>query len=199
VNLILASTSAARQAMLRAAGVPHEVTAPGVDEDEVRAALVADGVSDPVAVAGALADHKAMRVSLRFPAALVLGADQLLATEEGELLDKPGALDRAEAQLRRLRGRTHRLESAAALATGGEIVWRARDQAQLEMRAFSDAFLERYLALAGAEVAQCVGSYMIEGLGAQLFERVTGDHFTIRGLPLLPVLAELRARGLLAA
>lgn len=198
MSLILASTSAARRAMLRAAGVPHEVTAPGVDEDEVRAALVADGVTDPVAVAGALAEHKALRVSLRFPAALVLGADQLLATEEGELLDKPGTLERAQAQLRRLRGRTHRLESAAVLAAGGEIVWRARDQAQLTMRAFSDAFLERYLALAGADVAQCVGSYMIEGLGAQLFERVSGDHFTIRGLPLLPVLAELRARGVLA-
>lgn len=199
MSLILASTSAARQAMLRAAGVPHEVTAPGVDEDEVRAALVADGVTDPVAVAGSLADHKALRVSLRFPTALVLGADQLLATEEGELLDKPGTLERAEVQLKQLRGRTHRLESAAALATGGEVVWRARDQAQLSMRSFSDAFLERYLSLAGAEVAQCVGSYMIEGLGAQLFERVTGDHFTIRGLPLLPVLAELRARGVLAA
>jgi septum formation protein len=185
--------------MLRAAGVPHEVMPPGVDEDEVRAALLADGISDPVAVAGALADAKALRVSLRFPEALVLGADQILATEAGELLDKPGTLERAAGQLRQLRGRAHRLESAAALAQGGEILWRARDQAQLVMRDFSDAFLERYLALAGAAVAECVGSYMIEGLGAQLLERVTGDHFTIRGLPLLPVLAELRARGLLAA
>lgn len=197
--LILASTSGTRRAMLQAAGVPHEAVAPGVDEEEVRTALRVEGVTDAAAVAAALADHKALRISLRFPDALVLGADQVLALDDGSLLDKPADLAEAETHLKLLRGRRHQLVSAAALASGGEVAWRACDLASLVMRDFSDAFLERYLALGGEELAHGVGGYRIEGLGAQLFETVAGDHFTVRGLPLIPVLAELRARRILAA
>ena len=199
MTLILASTSGSRRAMLRAAGVPHDAVAPGLDEGEAKAALAADGVTDPEAVAGWLADNKALRISLRFPDAHVLGADQVLVTADGGVLDKPADLGEAAEHLRLLRGATHTLISAAAIARKGVVVWRGADRARLTMRAFGDAFLERYLAIAGADVLGSVGGYLIEGLGAQLFDRVDGDHFTIRGLPLLPVLAELRARRLIAA
>jgi len=185
--------------MLRAAGVPHEAVAPGVDEDEVRAALAGDGEVSAERVADSLAEHKALRISLRFPDALVLGADQVLALADCGMMEKPADLIEAAEQLRRLRGATHRLISAAVLAQGGVPVWRTYDVASLTMRAFGETFLERYLSIAGANVLGSVGGYHIEGLGAQLFDHVEGDHFTVRGLPLLPVLAELRARGVLAA
>jgi len=171
---------------------------PGLDEGEAKAALATEGVIDPHAIAAALADNKALRISLRFPDALVLGADQILATLGGELFDKPADLAAAADQLRGLRGREHRLIAAATLARKGVIVWRASDVATMAMRAFGDAFLERYLAIAGGDVLDSVGGYHIEGLGAQLFDRIDGDHFTIRGLPLWPLLAELRARRILA-
>lgn len=196
--LMLASTSVTRRAILRAAGVPHEAVAPGVDEDEVRAALVADGETSPERTVESLAGHKALRISLRFPDALVLGVDQVLALDDGTMLDKAGNLREAADQLRRLRGRSHRLLSAAVLARKGVRVWRTLDTATLTMRAFGDAFLERYLSIAGKAVLDSVGGYHIEGLGAQLFASVEGDHFTVRGLPLIPVMAELRARGVLA-
>lgn len=196
--LILASTSTSRRAMLRAAGVPHEAVAPGVDEDEVRAALAGDGDVSPERVADSLAEHKALRISLRFPDALVLGADQVLARADGGMMEKPADLIEAAEQLRRLRGATHRLISAAVLAQGGVPVWRTYDVASLTMRAFGDTFLERYLSIAGADILDSTGGYHIEGLGAQLFASVDGDHFTVRGLPLFSVLAELRARGVLA-
>ena len=198
MSLLLASTSASRRAMLRAAGVPHDAVAPGLDEAEAKLALAAEGVIDPGAVAAALADNKALRISLRFPDTLVLGADQVLALDDGAMLDKPADLDAAADQLRTLRGRAHTLIAAATLARKGVIVWRASDTARLTMRAFGEAFLERYLALAGADVLGSVGGYLIEGLGAQLFDAVEGDHFSIRGLPLWPLLAELRARRVLA-
>lgn len=198
MSLILASTSASRRAMLRAAGVPHDAVAPGLDEEEAKLALAAEGVSEAGAVAAALAGNKALRISLRFPDALVLGADQVLETQDGVLLDKPVDLTAAASQLRALRGRTHRLIAAAALARKGVIVWRAHDSAAMTMRAFGDAFLDRYLAIAGADVLGSVGGYLIEGLGAQLFDAVAGDHYTIRGLPMWQLLAELRARRILA-
>lgn len=185
--------------MLRAAGVPHAAMAPGVDEDEVRAALRAEGVVEPSAIADALAQHKALRISRRFPESLVLGGDQVLSLDDGSMLDKPADLAEAEGQLKRLRGRTHTLTSAAATAIGGDLVWHARDEAVLTMRDFSDAFLQRYLALSGEALTQTVGGYRVEGLGAQLFSAIEGDHFTIRGLPMLAVLEHLRGRRLLSA
>ena len=198
MSLILASTSASRRAMLRAAGVPHDAVAPGLDEGDAKAALAAEGVTQPERIAAALADNKALRISLRFPDALVLGANQVLALEDGAMLDKPADLIEAANHLRRLRGATHRLISAAALARKGVIVWRVADTATLTMRAFTDSFLDRYRSIAGADILGSVGGYLIEGLGAQLFDTVEGDHYTIRGLPLWPLLAELRARRILA-
>ena len=198
MTLVLASTSAARRAMLDAAGVPHEAVAPDVDEDALKAALAAEGAS-PRAVAEALAEAKAVKISRRLPGVLVLGADQMLALDDGTMLDKPADRAGAAAQLRGLRGRTHRLISAAVIAENGTAVWRVADTAVLEVRAFSEAWLESYLDAEGAAILGCVGSYRLEGLGAQLFARVRGDHFTILGLPMLAVLDYLRTRGVIAS
>jgi septum formation protein len=197
MTLVLASTSAARRAMLSAAGVPHEAVAPNVDEEALKAALAGEGAS-PRAVAEALAEAKAVKISQRLPGALVLGADQVLALDD-EMLDKPADRASAAAQLRVLRGRAHRLVSAAVIAENGTAVWRVADTATLEVRAFSDNWLEAYLDAEGAAILGCVGSYRLEGLGAQLFARVRGDHFTILGLPLLAVLDYLRTRGVIAS
>lgn len=198
VTLVLASTSAARRAMLHAAGVPHEALAPGVDEDELKLSLAAAGAS-PRAVADALAEAKAVKVSRRLPGALVLGADQVLALPDGTMFDKPADRAGAAAQLRGLRGREHRLISAAVIAENGRAVWRLVDTATLWVREFSDAWLEAYLDDEGAAILGCVGSYRLEARGAQLFSRIRGDHFTILGLPFLGVLDYLRARGVIAA
>ena len=193
--LILASRSAARRAMLTAAGVPHEAVAAGVDEEAVKAALVGEG-ADARRLADALAELKAVKISRRYPVDWVLGCDQTLARDDGRLFDQPA--DRADAadQLRALRGRRHRLTSAAVLAQGGVPVWRHIGVATLTMRDFSDAFLEQYLDAEWPAMAGCVGCYRMEGVGIQLFSRIEGDHFTVLGLPLLAVLGQLRVLGL---
>lgn len=195
--LILASGSPYRRQMLESAGLAFEVVVAQVDEGSLKAAFAARSPRPlPTDVAAALARAKATAVSRQHPHAMVVGADQVLALD-GEMLDKPGSPAAARAQLATLRGRTHRLISAAALAHAGEVVWETADEAVLAMRAFSDAFLDRYVAEAGARIAGIVGAYEIEGPGIQLFERVEGDHFTIVGLPLVPLLTELRARGVI--
>ena len=192
--LILASKSAARSALLRAAGVAFETRGSGVDEDPIKAAELAAG-SGPRAIALKLAEAKALAVS-RTTEALVIGADQTLDLA-GQLVDKPA--DRAEARERllSLRGREHRLHSAVVLAQGGEVVWRDAPTTVLQVRAFSDAWLDGYLAQIGDDVLDSVGAYQLEGLGVQLFERVEGDWFTILGLPMLSLLEALRDRGVL--
>jgi septum formation protein len=197
VELLLASASPFRRKLLEAAGVPVRVVPANVDETALKRALGIRGVSvEPAAVAEALAVAKARSASAVFPAALVIGADQVLALD-GELFDKPGDLAGARAQLERLRGKTHRLFSAVALAERAEVVWSTVELATLTMRNFSEAFLDAYLARVGSGVTGIVGSYEIEGQGLQLFERVEGNHSTIIGLPLMPLLAELRARGVI--
>ena len=189
--LILASKSSARQVMLRQAGVAFSVQVADVDED----ALKTPGVN-AVELAVELAKLKALAVSSYHGSAWVLGADQTLAFDGG-LVSKARSRDEAGSRLRAMRGQTHQLHSGAALAKGGRIVWSGVDTATLQMREFSDDFLEAYLASEGDSLLACVGSYRIEGMGSQLFEAVSGDHFTVMGLPLWPVLAELRRVGVL--
>lgn len=196
MSLILASRSAARRAMLTGAGVPFRAVTADMDEGALKTALVADG-ADPADVALALARAKAETVSREHPG-LVLGSDQTLDLG-GALIDKAANLAQARARLMGFRGQGHGLHSAAALAFNGETVWSAADSARMIVRAFSDAFLDAYLAAEGEAILSSVGCYRLEGLGAQLFERVDGDYFTILGMPLWPVLAELRTRGVLAA
>lgn len=193
MSLILASGSAARRRMLAAAGLSFEAIAPNVDEEAAKLSLRAAGLS-PRDQADALAELKALSVS-RTRGGFIIGADQMLALE-GEVLDKPRDLAEARAHLVKLRGRTHELATAAVVARDGAVIWRHVDTPRLKMRAFSDAFLEDYLARAGELALASVGAYQLEGLGAHLFERVEGDYFSVLGLPLLPLLALLRAHGL---
>jgi len=196
--IILASQSASRKAMLEAAGVAFSAEAAGVDEEAVKAAMVAEG-TDARRLADALAELKAVKVSRRHPTKLVLGCDSTVAGENGTLIDKAGSREESRTQLQNLRGTTHKLTSAAVVALGGEPIWRHVDTAKLTMRPFSDAFLDSYLDAEWPAIGGCVGGYRLEGLGAQLFSRIDGDHFTILGLPLLPLLDWLRVRGELAA
>ena len=196
--IVLASQSAARRAMLMAAGVVHDALPAHIDEDGVTAGLQAEGAS-PERIADALAELKAVKISRRLPGVLVLGADSVVVTAAGTLIAKPETRPRAEAQLRQLAGTTHRLLSAAVIAENGTPVWRAGGSARLTMRPLSDDFITGYLDAEGDAVLGCVGCYRIEGLGAQLFSRIDGDQFVIRGLPLLAVLDYLRVRGELDA
>ena len=197
--LILASGSAYRRKMLQAAGLAFRIVPTDVDEAALKRGLAAQMPKPaPAAIADALARAKAQSVSVQHPGATVVGADQILAVGD-ELLDKPGDLAAARAQLERLRGKTHRLFSAVAVAEAGQVLWTHVGEAVLAMRSFTPEFLDRYLAEAGPDLCRIVGAYEIEGPGIQLFERVEGDHFTIIGLPLVPLLAELRTRGVIDA
>jgi septum formation protein len=196
--IILASQSPARRALLTAAGVAHEALPAYIDENGVTAGLQAENAS-PERIADALAELKAVKIARKFPGVLVLGADSVVVTADGTLIDKPETRANAAIQLRQLAGTTHRLVSAAVIAENGVAVWRASGAVRLTMRPLSDAFIAHYLDAEGDAVLGCVGCYRIEGLGAQLFARIEGDQFTIRGLPLLAVLDYLRVRGVLPA
>ena len=179
--------------MLTEAGVIFSVQVADVDEDAVKA------VHDPADAAGLaleLAQAKALAVSRQDADAWVLGADQTLGFDGG-LVSKAASLGEARARLAAMRGKGHQLHSGAALARNGQIVWSGLDTASLRMRGFSDSFLDAYLEAEGEELLACVGSYRLEGMGVQLFEAVDGDYFTVLGLPLWPVLAELRRVGVL--
>jgi septum formation protein len=194
-SIVLASASTARTAMLAAAGVSHRVDPATIDEGAVKRRLVAEG-ADAQRIAGRLADDKALAVGARHRDALVIGADQMLDCA-GELFDKPRSPAEARAQLERLSGREHRLSSAVAVVREARVLWRHCAVARMRMRTLSPSFLDSYLAAAGDSVLLSVGAYRLEGLGAQLFERVEGDYFTVLGLPLLPLLGFLREQGVL--
>lgn len=198
-SLVLASGSTTRRALLEAAGVSIEVRPAEVDEAALRDRLfAADPDVSHESVALALAEAKAKAGSTDAPGALVIGADQVLSFE-GKLFEKPKSVSEARAQLLSLRGKTHALHAAVALATDGEIVWRNAETACLTMRAFSEAALDTYLSRAGDAVLTSVGAYQIEGPAVQLFDDIDGEHTTILGLPLLALLKELRRREVLAS
>ena len=194
--MILASTSPTRLAMLRAAGLDLTAVAPRVDEATVRDALTAEGAS-PRDIADALAETKARKVAEKHPAEIVLGCDQVLALDRTTFA-KPETPDDARAQLSRLRGKTHKLLSAAVVYENAEPVWRHVAEARLTMHDFSDAYLDAYLERNWDSVRHSVGCYKVEEEGVRLFSAITGDHFTILGLPLLPLLAWARNRGIIA-
>ena len=196
MRLLLASKSAARRAMLEAAGVPFEPVEAELDEEAAKAGLESAGF-DAIGVAEELAQLKALSVEAGADA-LVLGCDQVLEREDGSILSKPASRDDLLRQLRSLSGATHRLHSAAVVCENGEAKWWAIESASLTMRPLGDAFLRDYLDREWEHVRWNVGGYRIEGPGVLLFEKIEGSHFAILGLPLLPLLAYLRERGLLA-
>jgi septum formation protein len=191
--LVLASASSSRAAMLRAAGIPIEISPADIDERAVEAELAG---GDAGLIAEKLAAAKAQAVSSGFPNRLVLGADQTL-TVGSEQLHKPSGLAEARSQLLKLRDREHVLTSAAALVIDGTVLESFVSSATLYMRPFSEEFLDRYLGQAGDAVTRSVGGYQLEGAGVHLFDIVEAEHFTVLGLPLLKVLASLRRRGML--
>jgi len=195
VPVILASGSRTRLELLERAGITVTAEAAAVDEAEIKAGFQAKGAAAE-ACAEALAGLKARRISQRRPEALVIGADQMVDCD-GIWFDKPADLAAARTHLQALRGKTHRLVTAAVVLRGGTPLWHTISQAKLTMRPFSDAFLDDYLRQAGTAVLSSVGAYQLEGLGAQLFDRVEGDFFTVLGLPLLPLLGFLRGHGVI--
>lgn len=192
-RIVLASGSPFRKAMLDAAGVPVEVVRPEVDERSVEAAVAGTGVT-PEELAAVLAEAKALAVAETEPGALVIGCDQTLSLE-GEVLHKPRDMEQARRRLLALSGKTHQLNSAVVVARGEDVLFRHVAVASLTMRELDPAFVGRHLARVGDRILSSVGAYQIEGEGIQLFESVDGDHFTIVGLPLLPLLKALRTLG----
>jgi nucleoside triphosphate pyrophosphatase len=191
--LILASQSRARQMLLANAGIDFAAVPADIDE---RSLQQGSGLSAPGDIAAFLAREKALWVSARRRESFVVGADQTLALEK-RLFSKPAGRAGAKEQLRALAGRSHELHSAVAVARAGEILFESRAVARMTMRPLSEAAIDGYLDEAGEAVTSSVGAYQLEGLGIHLFERIEGDHFTILGLPLLPLLAFLRGERLL--
>jgi len=192
-KVILASNSKTRALMLKNAGLEFDIQAARVDEDTLKTAMIADFVS-PRDIADALAELKARAVSYLHSDALVIGADQLLV-KDGVIFSKANNRHEAETVLRTLSNSEHTLISAVTVYQNGQPIWRELDTASLLVRPLSDGFIEEYLDKLGADAFWSVGCYQLEGLGAQLFTKVEGDHFTILGLPLLPLLDFLRRHG----
>jgi septum formation protein len=193
--LVLASRSTARASLLTAAGIPIEIDPADIDERAVESRLRQFA---PEGAALALAQEKAFAVAVRRPGQLVLGADQTLGLGDTRF-DKPADLAEARTQLRAMSGRTHTLYSAAALVRDSEVLFAEVSMARLTMRTLSEEFLDAYFAAAGENATKSVGAYQLEALGVHLFEAIEGDHFTILGLPLLPLLAFLRRYGVVVA
>ncbi len=196
-RLILASASRTRQTLLRNAGVQFGIETADADEPAIRQAYMsANDTVDFSDLALVLAAAKAEMVSEQHPGHLVIGADQLLVFEN-QVMAKASDMDQARDRLLRMRGKTHSLESAVCCVQDGKLIWSHTDAAHLTMRDISPEFVGRYLASVGENVLSSVGCYQLEAEGIQLFEKIEGNYFTILGLPMLPLLAFLRKRGLL--
>lgn len=195
--LVLASGSASRRALLTAAGLRFEVCPADIDETAIKQDAQLHGQT-PEAAAMRLARLKALTVAQDYPDALVIGSDQLLVCDD-QWFAKPGDLGGLRNQLQRLAGRQHQLVTAVVCCLGRAVVWEYLEQPTLTMRSFTPAFLDAYVEAEGEAVLGCVGGYRLEGRGIHLFEEVEGDHSTILGLPVLPLLRFLRHAGILAA
>jgi septum formation protein len=197
-QLILASASKARSKLLAGAGLSFGIEPSRVDEAAIRQALLGkDGEIAPEDLAEVLARAKAQDVSERNPGAVVIGGDQVLAIGD-RVFEKSASADDARSQLLELRGRTHMLCSAVVIAEDGEVTWSHVDTAHVTFRNFTPAFVGQYMAMAGPAVFESVGCYQLEGPGVQLIETLSGCAFTVLGMPLLALLAELRQRGIIA-
>lgn len=194
VNITLASGSASRRSLLSGAGIQAQTIKPNVDEDAAKRAMRAEKVSVRDQ-AMQLAEMKAIKVSSQV-GGLVIGGDQMLNLD-GAAFDKPHNLDAATKHLKKLSGKTHRLETAIVIAENGMPVWRHLDRPALTVRTLSDVFIKSYIKSCGPPLLTTVGAYQLEGLGAQIFSKIEGDYFSILGLPLLPLLDYFRTRGLL--
>ncbi len=184
--------------MLRDAGVEVTAVASMVDEDSIKHAMMADGAKARD-IADALAEAKAVKISRKNPGDLVIGSDQILQTVDGVLLDKPEDTKQAKMHLQILSGSTHRLISSAVICEAGKPVWRRVDTVKMTMRNLDEDFIDTYVGRYWDEIRHCVGCYRIEAEGAELFERVEGDRFTVMGMPLIQVLDYLKLRGSLAS
>ena len=194
--LVLASSSGIRRGLMAAAGLLFTAEAAAVDEASIKEAAQAEGLS-PADAALVLADAKAMRIARKRPEALVIGADQLLVCE-GRWFDKPESVQAARGHLLALRGKTHELVTATVAWRHGARVWQHVAVPRMAVRAFSDEFLDEYLAIEGERVMCSVGAYRLEGMGMHLFSRIEGEHAAILGLPMLALLDFLRGHGVLA-
>jgi septum formation protein len=195
MRLILASRSASRQAMLDAAGVVYDSVPADVDEAGITASLAGEG-QGPREIARALATAKALHVSHAHPGRWVLGSDSIVSVD-GQMFDKPVSIEDAADHLRAFSGTVMVLDSAAVLVRDGAVVDWTSDDAGLEVRALSESFITAYLGSEWPAIAGCVGCFRIEGRGVQLFENIIGSHFTVLGMPLLPVLDFLRRHGVM--
>ncbi len=195
IEIILASKSTARRQILEGAGIPFRWLDANIDETSLKKQALNIGET-PDIIASELASAKANLISKHHPDSIVIGCDQLL-TLDGKIYDKPANLIEAAAHLNSFRGRIHKLIAAVVMVKAGELIWSHTAEANMQVRDLSDAFIDTYLNTEGEKVLSSVGAYRLEGMGAQLFERIDGDYFTILGLPLLPLLEELRNQGIL--
>nr|WP_294167998.1 Maf family protein [uncultured Sphingomonas sp.] len=192
MDLLLASTSPIRGTLLANAGVPHGAVPPEVDEASAKAGFTGSDAE----LACTLAEAKALSVGRNHPGALVIGSDSIVSVG-GRRFSKPGGRGEAAEHLRFFSGRTMQLTSAVVLSRDGAVEWRHASEARLQVRPLGEAFIETYLEADWPEVSYCVGVFRLEGPGVQLFSEIEGDHFTVLGLPLLPLLEALRDRGVL--
>lgn len=194
-NLILASSSASRQMLMRNAGLAFSSIPAEIDERAIDERLVKAGAS-PETIAVELAKAKALAVSASHPYAYVIGSDQTMSLGD-RIYHKPKDMDEAHANILSLSGKTHRLNCGVAIAKNGDVIWSATSVADMSVRPLTPDYVSRYLERSGKQVLSSVGAYQLEGEGIQLFTEISGDYFTILGLPLLPLLAKLRVLGLI--
>lgn len=195
IPLVLASGSSIRAQILRNAAVTFSIQVPRIDEQSIKQSLVAEGTS-PRDIADALAEMKARKIGDKTPGALVIGSDQVLDFD-GMLLSKPQSPDEALEQLKSMRGKRHRLFSAAVIFENGQPVWRHVGRVTLQMRDSTDAYLQGYVDRNWPEIGHAVGAYMLEQEGVRLFSRIEGDYFHVLGMPLLEILGYLTVRGII--